>query len=103
MVNYTVGCTFESAVIGDAWLGWLQREHLAEVCAAGALSAEVVKLIGPEVRYQVHYRFASWEDFHAYEADHAPRLRAAGLERFPLALGLRYERTVGDVMARYPA
>lgn len=98
MIAYTVTCTFDDPSVAVEWLDWLEIEHLADVCEAGALSADVVRLDGDPVTCAVRYRFASREAFDAYERDHAPRLRAEGLERFPLERGLAYARSVGEVV-----
>ena len=106
MIAYTVACTFTDPAVAAAWIEWLRGGHLADVCAAGALDAQAVRLDDPEsgkVRCEARYRFASRRAFEAYERDHAPRLRAEGLARFPLELGLAYERTVADVVAAHPA
>ncbi len=103
MFAYTVRCEFDDPAVAQKWLRWLESEHLADVCAAGALGAEVIRLDGKPVCCEVRYRFASREAFAAYERDHAPRLRAEGLKRFPPELGLRYTRTTGECLTRYPA
>lgn len=98
MIAYTVSCTFNDPAIADEWIGWLRDEHLAEVCAAGALDAEVIRFDGTPVRCEVRYHFASREAFAIYERDHAPRLRAEGLKRFPPERGLKYERSLGEIV-----
>jgi hypothetical protein len=100
MYSYTVACTFEDEATALAWVLWLTEEHLADVLSAGARSAEVLRMDGQTMRYEVRYAFASRADFQAYEQDHAARLRAEGLARFPLERGLRYERSTGEVVAR---
>lgn len=97
--------------------------HAADVVAAGAKSATLVELDGQpegtrcfEVRAaastcqipsagdvdcalgQARYEFESRDAFATYELDHAPRLREEGLSLFPLELGLKYERSTGDVL-----
>lgn len=103
MFLYTVACEFENAEVAQQWVDWLEREHLAAVCAAGALSAEIVRLDGPAIRYEVHYCFRDRAAFEAYERHHAPRLRAEGLRVFPLELGLRYARSTGEIIAQREA
>ena len=102
MFVYTVACTFDDPSVADEWIDWLRDEHLAEVLAAGALDAEVVRMDGPPVRCEVRYHFASREAFAKYDRDHAPRLRAAGLQLFPTSRGLKYERSAGEVSFRLP-
>ena len=102
MIAYTVTCTFDNPAVCEEWIAWLRDEHLAEVIAAGALDAEVVKFdrdatIG-KVKCEARYHFASRQSFAAYERDHAPRLRAAGLKRFPPERGLTYERSLGEIV-----
>jgi hypothetical protein len=100
MIAYTVAATFESERLAEDWIAWLRDEHLAEVIGCGALDAEVVRLDGEPIRCEVRYHFASRESFMAYERDHAPRLRAEGLTRFPVERGIAYQRTLGKVVVR---
>ena len=46
MIAYTVRCTFEQPDVAGEWLAWLYREHVQEVCDAGAVDAEVIRLDG---------------------------------------------------------
>jgi Domain of unknown function (DUF4286) len=99
MISYTVRCTFKNREVSERWLSWLVEGHLAEVCAVGATSAMAVKLDGDPATIEARYLFASRQSLDAYLRDHAPRLRAEGLALFPVELGLRYERWVGEVVA----
>jgi hypothetical protein len=102
MIAYTVRCTFTDESVADEWIAWLRDEHIADVCGAGALDGKVVRLDrseGEPLVCEVRYHFASRESMETYERDHAPRLRAEGLERFPLERGLAYERSVGEIVA----
>lgn len=99
MFLYTVACEFDKVEVAQQWIDWLEREHLADVCKSGALSAAIIRLDGEAIAYQVQYRFPSRAAFEVYERDHAPRLRAEGLKHFPLELGLRYTRTTGEIIA----
>lgn len=104
MILYVVHCRFDDPALGHDWLAWLRDEHLAAVCAAGALDARVLEVPGPSLGYEVHYRFADASAFEAYERDHAPRLRAEGLARFPPERGLHCTRRVDPIVAyRGPA
>ena len=98
MIAYTVICTFDDPAVADEWIQWLLDEHLAEVRAGGATHAQIVRHDGAPIRCEVRYRFATRADFETYEREHAPKLRAAGLDRFPLDRGLAYERTVGEII-----
>jgi len=103
MFSYSVSCTFDDPQVSAEWIKWLRDEHLRDVCHAGAKRAEVVQFDRPgdsaPVRCEVRYAFASRAAFQQYERDHAPRLRAEGLRRFPLDRGLAYARTGGEIVA----
>lgn len=103
MFRYTVACTFDDPAVAEEWVAWLAEEHLREVCAAGARSAEVVACHGYPARVEVRYAFPSRLAFQVYERDHALRLREAGLARFPLERGLAYARSTGTVVAAHDA
>ena len=94
-VVYSVRCEFTDATVAAEWTEWLREEHLADVCAAGARSATIHRVLGAErPTYEIRYRFDSLADFERYEREAAPRLRADGLARFPLSRGLSYSRGV---------
>ena len=40
MIAYTVICQIEEEPTASEWVAWLRDEHLADVCAAVALSLE---------------------------------------------------------------
>jgi hypothetical protein len=98
VVAYTVYATFTDTVLASEWLRWLTERHIADVLSAGARDAEIIQLDGPAQSFEIRYHFASREAFARYERDHAPRLRAEGLERFPPEKGVSYARTVGEVV-----
>jgi hypothetical protein len=101
-VVYTVTVSFSNDDLVAAWLDWLDRGHIADVLAGGAVSAEVVRLDLPEPTFDVHYHFPSREAFVAYERNHAPRLRAEGLRLFPMEKGVTYKRSAGMVVRAFP-
>ena len=98
MFAYTVHCTFENPAVVPSWIAWLEDEHLADMLDAGAACGEIVRLDGSPASCEARYLYDSREDFEAYERDHAPRLRAEGLRRFPPEAGLAYTRTIGEVV-----
>ncbi|MCB0216747.1 MAG: DUF4286 family protein [Chloroflexi bacterium] len=107
MFAYTVHASFEGSDPGliDAWIAWLAEGHLAEVLAAGALEASVLRLddaAGTPPRCEARYRFPSRAAFEAYLRDSAPRLRAEGLARFPPESGIRYARSQGEIRVELP-
>jgi hypothetical protein len=100
MISYTVTCTFNDAVVAQEWIDWLRDKHLADVLAAGANDAEVVRGDEAEdgsVVCEVRYHFDSREAFDTYQREHAPRLREDGLTLFPPERGLHYARKIGVV------
>ncbi len=102
MFAYTVAVTFEDASLAEDWLRWLREGHIAEVLAGGATRAEIVEMDGPGRSFEVRYLFPSREAFTNYEVEHAPRLRADGLKRFPLERGVTYRRATGTVLGTFP-
>lgn len=105
MFAYTVRCELDDPALAEEWIAWMRDEHLADVVAAGAEAAELVRLDGDgdPITCEARYRFTDRAAFERYERDQAPRLRAAGLEAFPLERGLRYTRTAGEVVAKTPS
>lgn len=97
---YTVAVTFQDRVLADEWLQWLTDGHIAEVLAGGARDAEIIELDGATPSFEIRYHFPSREVFAQYEKEHAPRLRAEGLQRFPVEKGVTYRRSIG-VVASY--
>ncbi len=100
--RYTVRVFLKDASMGQAWLDWMNAGHRAAVLAAGAESAEIVRLDSPvgasACAFEVRYSFASRRAFDTYEQLHAPRLRSDGLARFGPERGVRYERSTGEVV-----
>ena len=96
--QYTVQATFEDPAVAREWIDWLVEGHCAEVREGGATSAQVVRLEGDSITLEVRYDFPDRTTFEHYEAEHAPRLREDGLERFPVARGIRYRRSCGEVV-----
>ncbi|MAJ47246.1 MAG: hypothetical protein CBC35_08325 [Planctomycetes bacterium TMED75] len=96
--RYTVQATFEDLEVAREWIDWLVEGHCAEVRKGGASNAQVVRLEGDPITLEVRYDFPDRETFERYEADHAPRLREDGLQRFPVERGIRYRRSCGEVV-----
>lgn len=102
LFRYTVRVQMDDPSVATEWLAWMREGHLADVVRAGATSAEVIAVDrpsgGPAV-FEARYSFDSRESFTRYEREHAPRLRAEGLARFPINRGVAYERSTGEVVA----
>ena len=104
MYVYTVRCKFTSEdriEVSNRWLDWLRDGHIQDVVDGGAIGADIVRMTTDEneLVFEIRYRFPDRPTFEAYEAEHAPRLRTEGLEKFPLNLGLAYERSTGEIIA----
>lgn len=96
-VVYTVTATFPNDALAAEWLTWLRERHIAQVLAGGATDAEIVEREGEVRTFEVRYHFPSRLAFAVYEQDHAPGLRAEGLQRFSPERGVTYRRSVGLV------
>jgi hypothetical protein len=108
LTHYTVRCSFVRPEDLERFLSWLKDRHVADVCAAGADDADIVRLDpergGAPYTIELRYRFASREAFARYERDEAPRLRAEGLaeaSRLGVAVGtdLVMTRSTGEGVA----
>lgn len=102
MIRYIVRCEFDERAVRDRFAAWLQEEHCADVCRAGALDAELVLLDGDTLALEVRYTFASRESFAKYEAEEAPRLRAEGL-RIKGDAVVRFVRSTGEIILQTKA
>jgi hypothetical protein len=93
-MNYTVRIDFDDPALRDEFGIWLRDRHITDVLAAGAQSAKLY--VHPsELAIEVFYTFESRDDFDAYERDHGPRLRAAGLA-FLAGRTARFTRSTSD-------
>jgi hypothetical protein len=102
-IRYTVAVSFPDEEIAQRWLAWLRAGHINEVLAGGATAAEIIRCDGPVVEYEVRYSFPSRDAFDRYEREHAPRLRAEALSRFPPEHGVHYHRSTAVVLDQFPA
>lgn len=96
--TYSVIATFDDPSLIEPWTDWLRGHHLADVCRAGATSAQLVVhdvAADQPPRREARYHFADRDAFDTYERDHAPRLREEGLRLFPR--GIQYQRTTGEI------
>ena len=99
-IAYTVAATFPTPDLAREYVEWLEDGHIDAVVRGGAHSAMIVRLTDPAtpIRVEVRYIFSNRDVLDAYLAQHAPALRAQGLKRFPPERGVRFERTLGDVV-----
>lgn len=92
---YIVHIDFDDARVRDDMLAWLQRVHIQDVLEAGAEDAQITVMRDGSIALEIRYTFATREDFAAYERDHAPRLRAEGIE-FLAGRTARFTRSTSD-------
>lgn len=101
-IAYTVKCQIRNPDLAEKWLEWMKNEHIADVLAAGANDAELIKLeslIDPSVScFEVRYHFENKDAYDAYLKNHAPTLRQKGMDKFPVDEGLVYSRTAGECL-----
>jgi hypothetical protein len=97
-IVYTVSATFTDRKVAEEWIAWLTGGHIEQVIKGGATDAQIVRMDGDDCRYEIRYHFPSRDAFRAYETNHAPRLRAEGLEKFPASRGITYARSTGVVI-----
>ncbi len=99
---YTVTGEFDDPTVAGEWVAWLRDGHLADVLAAGAEEAVLVRLeptAEAQLKFEVRFRFADAAAFARYEKEGAPKLRAEGLAKFPASRGVRMTRTLGEILA----
>jgi hypothetical protein len=104
MFSYTVAVEFDgepaaARAVAAEYEAWLVDGHLADVVAAGAREASMVRLDGERPRLEAHYLFADAAAFARYEQGPAAALRADGLARFPPSRGVRASRRTGERVA----
>jgi hypothetical protein len=98
LILYEVTAEFEDSATADAWADWLLDKHISHVVLAGASSGRLVRWEAPTT-LTAQYEFDSRQAFESYLRNHAPRLRAEGLERFGTDR-VRYTRRVGTILRR---
>ncbi len=99
-IAYTVAAILPDEPTAGEYVEWLKDGHIDQVVEAGAHAAMVVRVTDPAspIRVESRYVFSNRDLFEAYVRQHAPGLRAAGLRRFPPERGIRFERSVAEVL-----
>lgn len=100
-ICYMVIATLPSAAVANEYVAWLEDGHVDLVIKGGAHSAMIVRLdpdAAGKPRVMTQYVFSTREVFDHYVAQHAPALRADGLERFPPERDVRMERMIGTIV-----
>lgn len=101
-IAYTVSATLPDDSVASRYIAWLEDGHLDAVIKAGAHSAMIVRMdkerTGDPPRVETRYIFATRASFDAYVKHHAPALRADGLKLFGPESGVRFSRSIGEVL-----
>jgi len=96
---YVVTATFPDDSVRREYLHWLKEGHVDRVVQGGAQCGEVIEILEPAAPFsvQTRYVFADRAAYDRYVRDHAPALRAEGMERFGPARGVNFSRMVGVI------
>lgn len=100
-IAYTVMATLPDEATAKAYIAWLEDGHVDAVVAGGAHSGMIVRLEGPAggpVRVETRYVFATRHLYEHYLEHVAPALRAEGMRKFGPERGVKYERTLGEIL-----
>lgn len=96
MVVYEVVATVKVERAAE-WHAWI-IPHMQEVLDTGCfVSAELEKIIDPpstDVNFRVRYHSTSMQLIERYLSEHAPALRAAGIDRF--GEDVKTQRTIAE-------
>jgi hypothetical protein len=100
-IAYTVTARCDSEQTLRSYVEWLTSGHIQAVLRGGATRARVIRSADADDprRVEVRYDFPTQEAFETYVADHAPALRAEGLERFGPGSGVEFVRSLGRIEA----
>jgi hypothetical protein len=96
MFRYVVRAEIDDSGAAAEYLAWLSDGHVEQVCECSGAEAEIVRLDAEHAIFEVHYAFPTRAAFDTYEREHAPRLRAEGMDRF--AGRVRFSRSTGEVV-----
>lgn len=96
MVVYEVVATVKAERAAE-WHAWI-IPHIQEVVDTGCfVTSELEKIIDPpssDVIFRVRYHSTSMQLIERYLSEHAPALRAAGIERF--GEDVKTQRTIAE-------
>jgi DNA integrity scanning protein DisA with diadenylate cyclase activity len=86
MLIYNVTVQVERS-IADAWLQWLQQEHIPELMQTGCfVKYQVVKLVNDEetdtTTYAIQYFTESENELNTYLNEHASMFRQRGFDKW---------------------
>ncbi len=101
-IAYTVSATLPDDDTAARYIAWLEDGHIDAVIKGGAHSAMIVRMERESPtdppRVETRYIFATRAAFETYVQHHAPALRAEGLKLFGPASGVRFARSIGQVL-----
>jgi hypothetical protein len=86
MLIYNVTVQVERS-IADAWLNWLQEEHIPELMQTGCfIKYQVTRVINDDetdtVTYAIQYYVESEKELNVYLSEHASALRQRGFDKW---------------------
>lgn len=86
MVLYNVTVKVEKDT-AEEWVAWMKHEHMPELMKTGCFSgSKLFRLLEVEeedgITYAAQYFCEDMNDYNDYIDNHAPAMRAKGLERF---------------------
>lgn len=83
MFTYQVKITVDAGVEAE-WLQWMKTVHVPDVMATGLIhSYQILKPEDSAHTYLFHYHFQDEQEYAAYQQQHAPRLKAHVLTKYP--------------------
>ncbi len=101
-IAYTVSASFDDESVRDEFIAWLEDGHVDAVIKGGAHSATIVKYDpeepGNPFAAEARYVFSTREMFDRYVEHYAPALREEGLQRFGPERGVRFCRSIGEIV-----
>lgn len=78
MILYNVTINIDNSV-HDEWLKWMIEKHIPDVLDTGLFVENKICKIHAEseggVSYSIQYFAKSWDDYHKYEKEFAPKLQ----------------------------
>ena len=85
MILYNVTINIDDSV-HDEWLEWMKDKHIPEVLDTGLFYDNKICKIHAEsdggVSYSIQYLAKTWDDYHRYEKEFAPKLQQEHTDRY---------------------
>jgi hypothetical protein len=98
MIVYEVSAAVESALSAQFEM-YMTSEHIPDLMATGCFMSAMFSRSGN--MFQIRYTAVDRAMLDRYLAEHAERLRADVVKRFPS--GIKFMREIWDVVAEFPS